>query len=132
MMGGVSPETRWASYKYGIKFDTLLHLVGFSMWIIHIFSLIESKWPLISTTNIYTVTRVSYSSGEQDSCRLQYDLASQEDLDTEDTHSNTARNMGNCTPIDKASHSRRRAYSAFILCQYKQIHDILQHPTWLC
>jgi len=30
MMGGVSPETCWASYKYGIiNFDTLLHLVGF-------------------------------------------------------------------------------------------------------
>jgi hypothetical protein len=30
MMGGVSPETCWASYKYGIiKFDTLLHLVEF-------------------------------------------------------------------------------------------------------
>jgi len=30
MMGDVSPETCWASYKYGIvKFDTLLHLVGF-------------------------------------------------------------------------------------------------------
>jgi len=30
MMGGVSPETCWASYKYGIKnFDTLLYLVGF-------------------------------------------------------------------------------------------------------
>jgi len=30
MMGGVSPKTCWASYKYGIiKFDTLLHLVGF-------------------------------------------------------------------------------------------------------
>jgi hypothetical protein len=30
MMGGVSPETRWASYNCGIiKFDTLLHLVGF-------------------------------------------------------------------------------------------------------
>jgi hypothetical protein len=30
MKGGVSPETCWASYKYGlIKFDTLLHLVGF-------------------------------------------------------------------------------------------------------
>jgi hypothetical protein len=30
MMGGVSPETCWASYKYGIKnFDKLLHLVGF-------------------------------------------------------------------------------------------------------
>jgi heme/copper-type cytochrome/quinol oxidase subunit 4 len=30
MMGGVSPETCWASYKYGIiKFDTLLHLVRF-------------------------------------------------------------------------------------------------------
>jgi hypothetical protein len=29
MMGGVSPETCWASYKYGtIKFDTLLHYVG--------------------------------------------------------------------------------------------------------
>jgi len=29
-MGGVSPETCWASYKYGIiNFDTLLHLVGF-------------------------------------------------------------------------------------------------------
>jgi len=30
MMGGLSPETFWASYKCGIiKFDTLLHLVGF-------------------------------------------------------------------------------------------------------
>jgi len=29
-MGGVSPETCWASYKYGtINFDTLLHLIGF-------------------------------------------------------------------------------------------------------
>ena len=30
MMGGVSPETCWASYKHGvINFDTLLHLVGY-------------------------------------------------------------------------------------------------------
>jgi hypothetical protein len=29
-MGGVSPETCWASYKCGIiNSDTLLHLVGF-------------------------------------------------------------------------------------------------------
>ena len=29
-MGGVSPETCWASYKHGIiNFDTLLHLVGY-------------------------------------------------------------------------------------------------------
>ena len=29
-MGGVSPETCWASYKYGIiNFDTLLHLAGY-------------------------------------------------------------------------------------------------------
>jgi len=28
-MGGVSPETCWALYKYEINFDTLLHLVGF-------------------------------------------------------------------------------------------------------
>jgi hypothetical protein len=35
MMGGVSPKTCWASYKYGIiNFDTLLHLVGFSVWIV--------------------------------------------------------------------------------------------------
>ena len=35
MMGGVSPKTCWASYKHGIiNFDTLLHLVGFYMWII--------------------------------------------------------------------------------------------------
>jgi len=35
MMGGVSPETYWASYKYEIdkNVDTLLHLVGFSLWI---------------------------------------------------------------------------------------------------
>jgi hypothetical protein len=34
-MDGVSPETCWALYKYGIiNFDTLLHLVGFSLWII--------------------------------------------------------------------------------------------------
>jgi hypothetical protein len=30
MMGNVSPETCWASYKHGIiNFDTLLHLVGY-------------------------------------------------------------------------------------------------------
>jgi len=30
MMGGVSPETCWASYKHGIiNFDTLLHLIGY-------------------------------------------------------------------------------------------------------
>jgi len=30
MMGGASPETCWALYKYGIiNFDTLLYLVGF-------------------------------------------------------------------------------------------------------
>jgi hypothetical protein len=30
MMGGVSPETRWVLFKYGIiKFDMLLHLAGF-------------------------------------------------------------------------------------------------------
>ena len=34
MMGGVSPETCWALYKYEINFDKLLHLVGFSIWII--------------------------------------------------------------------------------------------------
>ena len=29
-MGGVQPETCWASYKHGIiNFDTLLHLVGY-------------------------------------------------------------------------------------------------------
>jgi len=28
MMGGVSPETRRASYEYEINFDTQLHLVG--------------------------------------------------------------------------------------------------------
>jgi hypothetical protein len=38
MMGGVLPETCWALYKYGIiKFDMLLHLVGFFFmnWINH-------------------------------------------------------------------------------------------------
>ena len=30
MMGGVSPETCWASFKYGIiNFDKVLHLVGY-------------------------------------------------------------------------------------------------------
>ena len=34
MMGGVSPDTCWASYEYEIKknFDALLYLVGFSLW----------------------------------------------------------------------------------------------------
>jgi len=33
MIGGVSPETCWASYKYGIiNFDTLLHLVGIFLY----------------------------------------------------------------------------------------------------
>jgi hypothetical protein len=35
MMGGVSLETCWASYKYGIiNFDTLLILLTISVWII--------------------------------------------------------------------------------------------------
>jgi hypothetical protein len=29
MMGGVSPETCWTSYKYEINFDTLWHFLGF-------------------------------------------------------------------------------------------------------
>ena len=33
MMSGESPETCWASYKYEINFDTLLHLVRFFIWI---------------------------------------------------------------------------------------------------
>jgi hypothetical protein len=34
-LGNTPPETCWASYKYGvINFDTLLHLVGFSVWIV--------------------------------------------------------------------------------------------------
>jgi hypothetical protein len=38
MMGGVSPETCWASYKYGIiNIDTLLHLVGFFCMNIYIY-----------------------------------------------------------------------------------------------
>jgi len=33
IMGGVSSDTCWASYKHGIiKFDTLLHLFGYSLW----------------------------------------------------------------------------------------------------
>jgi len=37
MIGGVSPETCWASCKYGIikKFYRLLHLVGFFLWIVY-------------------------------------------------------------------------------------------------
>jgi hypothetical protein len=34
----VSPEACCASYKYEINFDTLLYLVGFSLWI--------GKWSL--------------------------------------------------------------------------------------
>lgn len=68
------------------------------------------------------------SGGDQDPCRLQCDSALQEDMDTEDTDSNTVRNIDNYTPVVKASHPRRRAYSEFILCQYKQIHDILHTP----
>jgi hypothetical protein len=38
MMGCVSPETCWALYKYGIiKFDKLLHLVGFFFMNCHAF-----------------------------------------------------------------------------------------------
>jgi hypothetical protein len=32
MMGGVSPETRWALYKYEKNYATLCHFVGFSIW----------------------------------------------------------------------------------------------------
>jgi len=32
MMGGVSPETCWATYNYEINFDTQFHLVGFFLY----------------------------------------------------------------------------------------------------
>ena len=41
MMGGVSPETCRASYKYGIiNFDTLLHLVGFFCMSMYVYTII--------------------------------------------------------------------------------------------
>jgi len=48
MMGGVSPEMCWASYKYGIiNSDTLLHLIGFfcmNRTMMHGSTNINSKW----------------------------------------------------------------------------------------
>jgi hypothetical protein len=44
MMGGVSPETSWASYKHGIiKFDTLLHIVKF-LFMNYIWHCMENDW----------------------------------------------------------------------------------------
>ena len=50
-MVGLSPETWWASYKYEINFDALLHLVGFFIWIIRIHSLVEFCWQSASVVN---------------------------------------------------------------------------------
>ena len=58
-MGGVSPETCWASYKYEIKFDTPFHLFGFSMWRItdnlhedQCAFMVVSHWILLRIRNI--------------------------------------------------------------------------------
>ena len=71
MMGGVSPETCWASHNYGmINFDTLLHLVGFFCTNIfmtltflyehfydYYFSVRTFLWLLLFCTNIFmTIT----------------------------------------------------------------------------
>jgi len=43
-IGGLSPETCWASFKYGIKhFDGLMHLVGFRVRIIICVDIMESQ-----------------------------------------------------------------------------------------
>ena len=54
MMGGVSPETCWASYKYEIQnVDTLLHLVGIFVWIIIQFSGCLLRCMLNSTSGYF-------------------------------------------------------------------------------
>jgi len=60
MMGGVSPETCWASYKYGIiKFDTLLHLVGFfSLWIFYCFR------SFVTFSKVYRMLTLCRQKGE--------------------------------------------------------------------
>jgi hypothetical protein len=61
-MGGVSPETCWSSYKYEItKFDTLLHLVGFSLWPVHSVS--------YNTDHTGLLTQRTNASNETCNCR---------------------------------------------------------------
>jgi hypothetical protein len=60
MMGGVSPKTRWASYRHGIiNFDTMLHLVGYfctncitNVYPLHEFASISVNLQLF--TQVYT------------------------------------------------------------------------------
>jgi hypothetical protein len=48
MMSGVSLETCWASYKHGIiNSDTLLHLVGYSVWMTCLCFKPDVKWLLL-------------------------------------------------------------------------------------
>jgi hypothetical protein len=54
-MGGVSPETCWASYKYGIiNFDTLMHLVGFFCM-----NIPDINYPFITREHIPYISRYS-------------------------------------------------------------------------
>ena len=92
--------------------------------------LTDIKWPPISTINIRNL-RHEYLTAVVTKIHAVCSMT-QHHKNIENTDSNTVRNIGNYTPIDKASYPRRRAYSVFTPCQYKQIHDILQHPTWLC
>jgi hypothetical protein len=52
MMGGVSPEICWASYKYGIikNFDTLLHLVGF--FLVNYMRTVEGKSKIFGSPTV--------------------------------------------------------------------------------
>jgi len=57
MMGGMSPETCWASYKYEINVDTLLHVVAFFMWI----NTMMHGSTNIKFTNVYLMCRCANS-----------------------------------------------------------------------
>jgi len=59
MMGGVSPETCWASYKYEIKFCTLWYLVGFSIRII-LWCMDPQKIKFMETLRSFAVLGTTY------------------------------------------------------------------------
>jgi hypothetical protein len=59
MMGGVSPETCWASYKYEIiKFYALLHLVGFFLYEYFTASFVLSRFPKFTGCSRFTDRRM--------------------------------------------------------------------------
>jgi hypothetical protein len=116
MMGGVSPETCWASYKYEINFDTLLHLAGFFIWII--------LWCTDARTSNNTMITVTRTSNQtmMHGCtnfKLYYDTRMHEHqtiLWCTDARTSNYTMMHGCTNIKSYYDARMHEHQIIIWC----------------